>query len=305
MRLFKNKIFTGVVSVAVITVVLAVISSFGNNFITNALNTFSTPVQSVIASILRPINEYFTTIDEMKGYKAENDRLIKEITRLKIENRDTESYIAENNRLKNLLDLQDKQVNMNTVAAQAVSRDYEKWYKGITINKGASSGIEKGDPVMTADGVLGVVESVGVNWAKVITIFDSNSAVGAKFTRTGDIGVVVGSEELADFGKCKVEYISGTASVMNGDILVTSGLGEVYPSGLMIGKVSEVKVDAMGNVEYAIVEPSAAFDKVYEVLVITDYTETVKKEEKKETEEDSSKKAEETEDGEQDEKDEF
>lgn len=273
MRFFKSKIFAAMVSVTAVTLVLAIVSSFGNNFITNILNTVSSPVQSVFAAVLKPVNEYFTLIDEMEGYKAENDRLIKEITRLKKENRDAESYIAENNRLKNLLDLQQKQINMETVAAEVISRDYEKWYKGISINKGSSDGIKKGDPVMTTDGILGVVDSVGKNWAKIITIFDSRSAVGAKFTRTGDVGVVEGSQELSDLGKCKIEYISGAASVMNGDILVTSGLGEVYPSNLMIGKVSEVKVDAMGKIEYAVVEPAVDFDKVYEVLVITDFTE--------------------------------
>ena len=140
--------------------------------------------------------------------------------------------------MKKLLDLQDKQTNMDTVAAKVISRDYEKWYKGITINKGSLSGVEYGDPVMTTEGVLGVVDSVGLNWAKVKTIYDSKSAVGAKFTRTGDIGVVEGSQEFADDERCSVQYISGSAPVVNGDILVTSGLGEIYPSGLLIGRIS-------------------------------------------------------------------
>lgn len=273
MRFLKNRIIAAITAVAVVTAALAVISKSGENAVTNALNTISTPVQSLFAAVLRPVNEYLTLIDEMEGYRAENERLIKEITNLKIENRDSQSYIEENNRLKNLLDLKEKSVNMQTVAAQAVSRDYEKWFKGITINKGKSSGIEAGDPVITSDGILGIVESAGANWARITTIFDSSSAVGARFTRTGDVGVVEGDLELADLGKCKIEYISGTASIINGDILVTSGLGGVYPSGLMIGKVGEVKVDAMGQIEYAVVEPAVNFDEVYEVLVITDFSE--------------------------------
>lgn len=266
-----KKIIPALASVAVVTVALAIISKSGDNVVTNVLNTVSTPFQSAFAAIVKPINERIVFYKEAKGYKEENERLIKEITELKIENRDIKSYSEENKRLKNLLDLQGNNANMTTVAASAVSKDYEKWYKGITINKGKNAGIKKGDPVITADGILGMVNEVGANWARVTTIFDAESAVGARFTRTGDIGVVEGDLELSEEGKCKIEYISGTASIMSGDILVSSGVGELYPEGLMIGTVSDVKVDAMGKIEYAVVEPSVDFDNIYEVLVVTGF----------------------------------
>ena len=275
MRFFKNKIVALVITIAVVTGALGVISKTGNNFLTNALNTLSTPVQGLFSKVLRPFNEHLTLLDEMKGYKSENERLIKQITELKKENRDIQSYIAENNRLKGLLDLKQKDLKMETVAASVIARDYEKWYKGITINKGSINGIKKGDPVITADGILGLVESVGLNWSKVTTIFDSESAIGARFTRTGDVGVVEGDIELSELGKCKIEYISGTASIINGDILVTSGLGDVYPPELMIGKVSDVQLDAMGKIEYAVVEPIVDFEKIYEVLVVTDFEQII------------------------------
>lgn len=267
-----KKIIPALASVAVVTVALAIISKSGDNVVTNVLNTVSTPFQSAFAAIVKPINERIVFYKEAKGYKEENERLIKEITELKIENRDIKSYSEENKRLKNLLDLQGNNANMTTVAASAVSKDYEKWYKGITINKGKNAGIKKGDPVITADGILGMVNEVGANWARVTTIFDAESAVGARFTRTGDIGVVEGDLELSEEGKCKIEYISGTASIMSGDILVSSGVGELYPEGLMIGTVSDVKVDAMGKIEYAVVEPSVDFDNIYEVLVVTGFS---------------------------------
>lgn len=273
MRFFKNKIVIGVVGVLVITVILGVISTFNNNFITNTLNTVITPFQSGVSKVLNPIKEHFALLDEMKDYRSENERLNKEINQLKIQNRDTESYIKENNRLKNLLDIREREVNMTTIAAEVISRDYDEWYKGVTINKGKSHGIKIGDAVITAEGILGVVDSVGTNWAKVVTIYDTNTAVGARLTRTGDVGVLEGSNDLAMVKKCKMEYISDSASVINGDILVTSGLGGVYPAGLMIGKIDEVKIDAMGKIEYAVVKPLVSFDDVYEVLVITDFLE--------------------------------
>lgn len=303
MRFFKNKHFRGIVAIIIITVTFAIISFFKNNFIVNTLNTLSTPIQSVVAAVIRPISQHFTMLNEMEGYRSENDRLIKEITKLKIENRDVKSYVEENNRLKKLLDLRDKETDMDTVAAKVISRDYEKWFKGITINKGSLSGIEIGDPVMTTDGVLGVVDSVGPNWAKVKTIYDSKSAIGAKFIRTGDIGVVEGSHEFADEERCRVQYISGAAPVVNGDILVTSGLGEIYPSGLMIGKIDEIKTDAMGNIEYVAVKPAVEFGSVYEVLVITDFVEEMVEDEDEDEEDKSEEEAKdsELENGEEDE----
>jgi len=287
-RFLKNKIFNGIVFVAAVALVFGIISSFKDNPVSNALNTIASPFQSLFSSISRPVAEHFDAVDKMREYESENKRLLKENVKLKIENRTTEDYINENNRLKKLLDLRDKQVNMETTAAQVIGRDIEKWCKSVTINKGTSSGIKAGDPVMTTEGILGVVDTVGINWAKVTTIFDSESSVGAKFTRNGDVGVVEGSNELAPEGKCKMQYISGTASVIIGDILVTSGLGEVYPSGLMIGNIDNINIDAMGNVEYVTVKPAVDFEKVYEVLVITKYEEnTEETEEAEETTEDS------------------
>lgn len=273
MRFFKNKIFIGVISVLIITVILGIISIFKNNFLSNILNTAITPLQSGVTKIINPIKNHITLLDEMKDYRSENERLKREINKLKIQNRDEESYIKENNRLKTLLDLKEKEVNLTTVSAEVISRDYDEWYKGVTINRGEAHGINVSDAVMTADGILGVVDSVGTNWAKVITIYDSNTAVGVKLTRTGDVAVLEGSNDLASVKKCKMEYISDSASIINGDILVTSGLGGVYPAGLMVGKIDEVKIDAMGKIEYAVVKPSVSFDDVYEVLVITDFLE--------------------------------
>ena len=267
-----KKIIPIMASVLIGTVALAMIAKSGNDFLTNTLNTISVPFQSAFTAILKPVHERITFYSEAKGYKAENERLIKEITALKIENRDSASYIEENKRLKNLLDMQESNLNMSTVAASAVSKDYEKWYKGITINKGKNSGIKKGDPVITADGILGIVNEVGTNWARVTTIFDAESAVGARVARTGDISVVEGDMELSELGRCKIEYISGTSSIVSGDILVSSGVGELYPAGLMIGTVGEVKTDAMGKIEYATVEPSVDFENIYEVLVVTDFS---------------------------------
>ena len=271
MRILKNKAVMAIVIIAVISAILSVIAGTGTNPVTNTLNTLASPIQNLFAAALRPVHNHVELLDEMKGYKAENDRLVKEITRLKIENRDVKSYAAENDRLKKLLDLQEKNVDMTTVAVKTIAKNFEKWDKGITVNKGKSDGIKKGNPVITPEGVLGIVKEVGENWAKVTTIFDPESAIGAEFTRTGDVGVVEGEAELSETGKCRIEYISATASVINGDILVTSGLGEVYPRGLMIGKVSDVKVDAVGNIEYAIVDPAVDFNNVYEALVVTDF----------------------------------
>lgn len=273
MKLYKNKFFITAAGVAVLTLALGIISKSGDNVVTDALNTISTPVQGMLNSIVNPIKEKLVLIDEMNGYKAENERLIEEITRLKIENRDIQSYVSENDRLRSLLELKEKNAELTTVAAEIVSRDYE-CYKCMTINKGTHDDISVGDAVITQKGILGVVESVGVNWAKVTTVFAPESAIGAKFTRTGDVGVIEGDSELCTEGKCRVEYISSSASIINGDIVVTSGIGGIYPTGLMIGKICEVKTDAMGAVEYAVLEPSVDVDNVYEVLVVTEFKET-------------------------------
>ena len=159
-----------------------------------------------------------------------------------------------------------------TVAAKVVAYEPNNWFSYITINKGKTSGIKVSDPVITAEGVLGQVSEVGRNWAKISTVINSASSVGVRIVRNGEIGIVEGDNRLSKTNKCKLSYLVENASVIAGDILETSGLGGIYPPGLMVGKITDIRKDNMGRLDYAEVTPFIDFDNLYEVTVITEWT---------------------------------
>ena len=104
------------------------------------------------------------------------------------------------------------------------------------------------------------------------TILDTDSQLGALVFRTGEVTVAMGDLALMGQGKLKLSYLEGESSLINGDMIVTSGLGGYYPSGLVIGSVEEIKTDDNGLTRYATIIPKTDITQLVEVFVITDFT---------------------------------
>lgn len=242
----------------------------GANPVSGVLRTAFSPFQNGVAYITNKVKDSADFVREMKGYKEENDKLVSQINELKRQNRDITNYREENERLKELLDLKESLGGYSTVAASVIAYSSNNWYDTIQISKGTFAGVNVGDAVITPDGVVGKVSEVGPTWSIVSTILNPSNAMGVKISRTGDVAVVEGDSELYGNNYCKMTFIDKGSNLINGDLLETSGSGGVYPAGLLVGAVREINSDAMGNLNYATVEPMVDFDKLYEVLIITD-----------------------------------
>ena len=267
MGFFKNKFLRVIVVVLpVLIVVLAVVG--GNNPLSNAVYTVIAPVSSGVYNITTPVRKFIDHLSKANEYEKEIEDLKSEIVTLKVTNKTREDYIAENKRLKELLDLKESKAGFETVSARVVSYEPNSWYDTVMLDKGSSSGIGVNDAVITPLGLVGKVTSVGSNWARVSTIINTANSIGIKLSRTGDIGVVSGDATLADEQHCRLEYLSNDKNLIKGDIILTSGLGGLYPADLAVGKITEIVSDSAGNLEYGVVEPFVDFSALYEVLVI-------------------------------------
>lgn len=267
MKFIKNKFLKiTIIIVFVFAIVLAVIG--GNNPLQKAICTIFTPVGSAMSRVVVPVREFIVHLSKADEYEKKIEQLESEIITLKVTNKTREDYIAENKRLKELLDLKEGKPEFDTISARVVSYEPDSWYDTVMLDKGTSSGISVDDIVITPLGLAGKVISVGSNWSKVSTIINTSNSVGVKLSRTGDIGVVSGDATLAVDRFCKLEYLSNDKNLIKGDILLSSGLGGLYPADLPVGKVTEIKSDSAGNLEYGIVEPFVDFSALYEVLVI-------------------------------------
>lgn len=180
---------------------------------------------------------------------------------------DYEELVAENARLRELLEFKESSVTQELKAAQIIGKEPGNWFEIFTIDLGASDGIKAGMPVVTPQGLVGRVEEVGLSWAKVMSIIDVRSSVSAIMERTRDTGVVkgtIGSDDLS--ATLTMNYLPLDTDIIEGDSVLTSGYDEVYPKGLVIGNVTS-STDQSGG-KLVIVEPSVDFRRLEEVMVV-------------------------------------
>lgn len=213
-------------------------------------------VQSQIRSIKGSLATRETLLAENNLLKEKVDRLNSALNKLK-------ETSAENQRLASLLEFK-KQGDYDVIPARVVGRDPANWYESVFIDKGTASGAGVDMPVVTSEGLVGKIVEASLNVSKVLLIIDRNSRVGAMVQSSRDYGVLEGAAN----GVCRLNYLSRNAVVNISDDVVTSGLGAVYPKGLMIGKIVKVGIDDFSLNKYAELEPACDFSKVEEVLIL-------------------------------------
>ncbi|MDR2587585.1 MAG: rod shape-determining protein MreC [Coriobacteriales bacterium] len=217
-------------------------------------------VGSVITTPISALGTFFTnvTTDEetVAALRAQNEELESQVIRM-------EEYRQENERLSQLLGLKDA-YNLETVGARVISTSTDSWNRTITINKGSLAGLAVGMPVMSANGLIGQIESVSPYSSVVRLIIDEASGVSAFLQSSRTEGVLSGSVD----GVLRLDFIPLTVAVEPGDIVITSGAGGVFPKGIPIGEVATVEPGASGVYHYIIVKPVTRVSAYEEVLVL-------------------------------------
>ena len=223
----------------------------------------ATPVQNffkqTVGMLVDLWEDYFYLVD----VREENRRLKLELDSLKRENGFYREMVATQKRLTDLLKFKNA-VSQPVVAAQVVGLDPTGWFQSVVIDKGTTSGIKRNMPVVNSSGVVGRIVSVSPNYAKVLLIVDQNSAVDCLVQRSRDRGMVRGQSALI----CQLDYMVKSGDAKEGDVVITSGLGQVFPKGLPIGTISNVKEGEGTLFKEIEVTPAVDFSKLEEVLVL-------------------------------------
>jgi rod shape-determining protein MreC len=222
------------------------------------------PIQMVIVKTVDAVEGFWLKYFDFVDLHNENASLKKEIEALNMQNARYRETVTLNQRLQGLLRFKEA-VQWPATVAQVIGQDPTGWFESIMIDKGTNSGLKPGMPVVNAQGVVGQLVSVAPNYAKVLLIIDQNSAVDCLIQRSREKGIVKGLSEKI----CKMHYVVKTGDVMVGDLVVTSGMGGVYPKGLPVGKVIEVSEDPWEMFKGVKVKPMVDFDKLEEVLVLS------------------------------------
>ena len=221
------------------------------------------PIQKLIGSTINVTRDLWLRYFGLVNVRRENIRLKKEIDVLRTEKYRYQELLATYKRLQKLLKFKET-INTPVVAAHVIGRDPTGWFKSVIIDKGSRLGLEVNMPVVNAMGVVGRLVSVSPNYAKVLLIIDQNSAVDCIIQRSRDQGIVKGLTSKI----CKLDYVLKTSDVLVGDMVITSGLGRVFPKGLPVCEVTQV-----GNLPGALFKdikarPMVDFSKLEELLVI-------------------------------------
>ena len=240
--------------------------------LSNVVNTVTAPIRGGISAVLDWAEGVYEYVFHYEELHQELDDLRVQVAELEEQVRQGQEASRENEQLRDLLDLQEKRRDFVFESARVTSRSTDNWASTLTLSKGASSGVQAGNCVVTETGVLvGVVSDVGLNWCTVSTVIDTSIEMGGIVTRTYSSGVLEGNFELMAKGKLRLSYLPDGAQLVSGDEVVTSGMGDVYPSGLVVGRVEGVFTDPSGMTRYAVVIHDAALDQLVEVFVIKEF----------------------------------
>lgn len=240
--------------------------------LSNFINTVTAPVRGGIAAAADWVEGAYGYVFHYDEMERELKELRAKVGELEEQVRQGEEASRENEQLRQLLELKERRREFSLEAVKVTARSTSNWESTLTLSKGTKDGIEAGDCVITETGVLvGVVAETGVNWSTVSTIINTDTEIGGIITRTFSAGVLEGDFSLMNQGRLKLNYLPEGAQLVSGDEVLTSGRGDMFPSGLPVGHVEGVFTDPSGQTRYAVVVPSVTLDSLIEVFVIKDF----------------------------------
>ena len=278
MKFFKSKFFIISVIVALVLILVpSMLSVFGySGLVRNAIKTAATPFEWCGRQIADAVNGFVSVFTEYDELLAENKELKDKLAELENDQYENSVLRDQNDWLKKYLNLKEQSPEFSITNATVISREAGNYATVLTINKGTVHGIKRHMPVITEDGVFGYVSECGVDWAKVVSIVETASAVSVYSDRTGVTGVVEGDSTLRKDGYCVMTYIASHADIKVGDRIFTSGNGNIYPSGLLVGEITEISADETTRTLSAVIKPSVDFgdiEDIKNIIVIMGYAE--------------------------------
>ena len=263
-----------IVMAAAILIGLGAVARAGKvGFVQNVTEVLASPVKKVLSSTVNWFDTIYGYLFKYDELMAENESLRSQLAEAQESARKGIEATEENERLRQLLYLRESHTDYVLESSKIVLWSSSNWSSSFTISKGATSGIELGDPVITEYGILvGQVTELGTTWATVSTLIDVDMSVGAFVGESGTSGMVVGEYSFMKDKLCKLTYMAEGAQIFVGDEVLTSGSGGAFPAGLVIGTLQAVKTESGGQLEYGVVEPGCDLDSLVQVFVIKDFT---------------------------------
>ncbi len=228
-----------------------------------ALLEVTAPVARIVAAPFDGVQWFYANYVDLIGVRAENRRLERRIAEIEAENLQFREALVASGHLGRVASMRDE-VEIPMLPAEVVGLDVAPWFRSVLVDRGEAHGVEPGHPVITHEGVVGVVTATAGHAAKTMLLLDRQSAVDALVQRSRARGVVrgVGGDRL------EFEFVVRGADVVAGDEVVTSGLGGIYPKGLRLGRVAELREAGGRLTRIAVNQPAVDLGRLEQVFVM-------------------------------------
>jgi rod shape-determining protein MreC len=234
----------------------------------DALAVVTTPVQSVLARVNRATVGLWSTYRDWKNVRAENRRLREESQELRVAALRVTETVEENRRLRRLLALKES-MPLATLSGEIIAREWGGWVRSLTVNRGRADRVTRLTAVIGPDGLIGRVVDVRPGASIVQVLTDPTSTVGAHAVRTRTQGIVEGEPR----GTMRLKNMARDgAGIQVGDLVVTSGMGGLFPRGIPIGRIRAIEDRGSALFHYATITPVVDLARIDEVLLVTGET---------------------------------
>jgi len=237
-------------------------------FVEEFLLTVAAPLQGVFQRFTRTAESVLATVKNYQLLLDENARLHDQLAAASTLEARLAELRKENYRLRQMLGFSERS-EFELIGAEVIARDASNWFQTLTINKGSVHGVKKNMAVVTSEGLIGNILTVSPLSSQVLLLTDARRRVSAMVQRSrepGEVGVVESAPDVP--GHLRMVNLPREANIQPGDTIISSGLGGIFPKGLVIGYVLETGDDDYGILQFALLRPAANFNRLEEVFVV-------------------------------------
>lgn len=251
--------------------VIAVASVRSSSPLTDAVGTVFKPLQSLTAYISENTEWVKNSFRSAGSYKKEIERLEQQVA-------EYENQLVEYNDMKHklesyetMLGVKEENPDFSLLRAGVIGTDSADLFTSLIIDKGSGDGVAVNDPAVCGNYVVGIVKKVHPSYSVVETILNPEVNISALESSSRETAYVTTNIDFSKNGNCVFSGLERTTTVSPGGIILTSGIGGIYPKGLIIGTVSEVCESKYDLTSYAVVEPGVDVREIEDLFVITDF----------------------------------
>lgn len=274
-HLFSTRVRVVIIVVLLLAVGLSVIGSLiGVDLPGTLVQSILAPIRTGVSYLTDSAQQFYDYIFRFEAISAENAALKEQLAQMEDDARQSGAIARENERLRQLLELKQSHEDFELVDGYIISWSSNDWSSTVTINRGTNAGLDVGMCAITGSGqVVGIISSVGPNYAVIKTVLDSSIEISATLSSSGSTGyngMVKGGYSSGLSGLLRMNYLPSNSVIHNNDQVVTTG-STVYPRGLILGYVIDAGYEDTGIAMYALLRPAADISSLEQVFIVTSY----------------------------------